>query len=513
MSAKQKTKAGKEPAREEGEMKLANRKIVSALGLVFLAGWAWAETKKLDLSGKISVITESSKNRDFNSALNDEANTTEVWVKLGLDGTITEDVSGKLMFQLSPHMPMTARGDQARWGVRPQATQNLLDAFMLTYAYLDVKDLLAGFDARFGKQPLEAPSNLLGYAGECHRLDDTTSIDAVKLTRATGPLDLELVHAVLWDYRGGPMNLGNDYTLVADPWMAATMGRRSLQKVGVNTNAQEFLGDDAPHIPLAFNFYNFTDQATAVSTDNAHLGILNFQANVSLFEDMLYLSVEAAKNLGSLNTGVGTSSKYKGVLLATRETFELKDEGLQFNFRWFNSSGDERNPASVSEDKSFHDLTGLSFPNFLPGDIYYFGEILGTDPRLAMGTDACANAGMSSAACAFPLRADSGSFRAKGLGFNVISLNANYKLPLWDKKLKLDIFQVLAKTQKVPFGAATKKDIGQETDLWLTYTKSNNLELRLALAQFKPEANSAYLQNTVRTDKISMTRLFVAYTF
>lgn len=482
-------------------MRHAKGAISVLMAMVLLGQNVWAlelDLSKIKLDGSLEFSGQSATNEtDLNDKALDGRSRSATRVILGLGGELTEGVTARIEAVRTPKQagngPTTYAGEEG--------------ALTFENAYIGLEDVIGGINAKLGRQYWGSKDSLVGFAG--HRDDDSltsTGIDALMLDRKIGPVSVDLLKARLNE---------DEATLAAVDGGGA--GDQELLAVGASLNLKEL--NDMLDIPVRLAVLNAHDQNTAASgvSDNVNLGIYNLTAGANLLEGMLKLGLEYASNNGQRNTLTGTNAskvEFKGTLMALNAAFDHEDTGLGVSFDWAQATGDDNtgepdgttNGAST-EDKSFHDLsafgTGAAGSSLTP--YKHYGEILGKS-----NTSGGILAGLDSGT---PLAAG-----GQGRGLNVMALGVSYKLPVMEKKLKVSLDYITAEADKmlpttapangggIGAGGADpangSKDIGTETDLAVSYMKSDNVMFKLGYAQFDPELRSVALANNPTDDKV-----------
>ncbi|MBI2069414.1 MAG: hypothetical protein HYT79_02330 [Elusimicrobia bacterium] len=459
------------------------------MAMLLLGQNAWAlelDLSKIKLDGSLDLKSQSANNEtDFSdkNATEDQRNSTRHKLTLGLGGELTDGVSVKVEAVRTPLNNGASTAGQ--FGQAAQTPHGETLNFRLENANLTIDDVILEVGATLGRQYVGKADSLVLFAG--HYDDDNLTVagvDAVKLWRKVGPVDVNYLHATTNDTK---TLAGNDYT--------GGGNRRVVRSLGVGLNLKEVTGQDMLDVPLTAAWHHGTDQVTNTTADNLNLGIYELNASVNLLDGMLGLGLDWASNSGQQNTGATTKVDFKGDLTALKGMVNLKDVGLKLGVELAQASGDDGSTAT--QDKSFHDMT---YFGLAPRKNY--GEILGKSNALGNTV----SVGGSPVLQGLDSGVNTAGAVAVGGGLSVTALNAAYTLPVMDNKLSVSADYLTAEIDKLTAAqsaAGLVKDIGSEIDVAVSYMKSDNIMFKVGAAQFDPDAKSALLANGPMADTIT----------
>lgn len=310
-----------------------------------------------------------------------------------------------------------------------------IDSFTFQQAYLNLKGVL-GFDHKLGRQYYGNEGDLIVYYGPKNW----------PLTYAAAANGLAVTGLDGWTgwYKTGKWDT---HAILAKAVNTVTAANTDRDIFGVV--AKYDLGNEKLN-PTAY-YYRYNMQAGAIAGPSDNLGVIGAKAN-GKYESFDY-NAEFAMNTGSnnnlviarVNTNAGVN-KYQGYGFLGNVKYGTDLAGkLNLVGEYAMGSGDKKADNKVKE---FYAINS----DYRPGIIYGGYQ---------------ANAGITN--------------------LTTYNVGANWT-PEKLNKLNLCLkYYNFAETEKI----GTTKKIGTETDLVATWTHSDNVSLKLALAQFAPDKDLA----------------------
>ena len=414
------------------------KKVTVMLALVALVGnIANAELlKNFKADGQIEVNAYSVNNKDFNKKASDKTANTDTRIMINAGFDLNEDVNAvvsavKLNRQYGTGSENISYGTGAGGGI--------FDNVFFQQAYLNLKNVL-GIDHKLGRQYYGDKGDMVIYYGPA------TMPYTAKFTPSIAAID----GWTGW-YKFTALNRDwNLNAIIAKQVMGTTYPSRDINVSGINakTNVDRW--------NLNAYVYQKVDQNNAVRTD--YLDVVGARANWEcMFVKNLNLGLEYDRNMGKNLTAShlvapdNINYKHQGYAYKVNADYGMDLAGkLGFMGQYYFASGDKKANAA---DTAFKAINSDYRPGIINGGGY------------------------------------TGTITNAGTGSVIYGLGANWTP---EKLTKLNIAAnyynfSYAEKKVVTVPTTRTTNMGNESDLVLTWTHSDNVNVKGYYAMFQPE--------------------------
>lgn len=406
------------------------KKVIAMLALVALTGnIASAELlKNFKANGSVEVNAYNTTNADFNKKTDDQVNKTDTRVQINATFDLNDDVNAvvsavKTNRQYGQGSENISDGTGASGGI--------FDNVYFEQAYLNLKGVL-GLDHKLGRQYYGEAGDMIVYYG---------------------PLGWPYTHPMnrnaIDGWTGYYSNWGVDFTgLIANQAQTINVPEKDITVNGLTAAGKVY------DVALRGYVYQKNDKSAASAKTN-YLDVVGVKAKYAIPQvKNLNVAGEYAMNMGldankkNLAAPNNVEYEHQGFAYKFNADYSMDLMGkLGINGEYYYATGDKK---ADKKDKAFKAINSDYRPGIIVGGAY------------------------------------NGTINNPGTGMKVMDLGANWT-PSKLEKLNVAVSYYDFSYAEKNAAAGAKTNMGTESDLVLTWTHSDNVNVKGYYAMFAPE--------------------------